>query len=159
MTRKGGGKPRVLVAHGVNLDLLGRREPDVYGAETLADVEAALKAAAPALAALAGFTGVELTFLQTNVEAEYLAALDGGYDGAVLNPGAWTHTSLALADRLRGLSLPFVEVHLSNLAGREDYRQTSFAAPYAVGLVSGMRGVSYHAGLLGLLHHLKAAKG
>jgi len=150
--------PKVLVAHGVNLDLLGRREPEVYGSESLAALEASLKAAAPGIAALAGFAGVELTFFQSNDEAAYLAALDAGYDGAVLNPGAWTHTSLALADRLQGLQLPFVEVHLSNLAGREEFRQRSFAAQHAVGLVSGMRGVSYHAGLLGLLHHLKGGK-
>lgn len=156
MTKK--KHPKVLVAHGVNLDLLGRREPGVYGTETLASLEASLQAAAPGIAALAGFAGVDLTFFQSNVEADYLEALDDGYDGAVLNPGAWTHTSLALADRLKGLQLPFVEVHLSNLAGREEFRQVSFVAPHAVGLVSGMRGVSYHAGLLGLLHHLKSAK-
>ena len=147
-------RPKILVAHGVNLDLLGTREPGIYGALTLTELNARLDAEAPSLAAIAGFTGVELVHFQSNVEAEFLAKLEGPYDGAILNPGAWTHTSLALADRLRALSLPFVEVHLSNVAAREEIRHRSFAAPHARGVVFGFGYASYAAGLLGLLHAL-----
>ena len=139
---------RILVASGVNLDLLGRREPEIYGRATLADVEALLRADAP--------EGTDLTFFQTNDEAQYLARLGDGWDGAVLNPGAWTHTSLALADRLAGLGLPFVEAHLSNLHKREAFRQHSYAAAHAVGIVQGFGIDSYRLALLGLVRYLRA---
>lgn len=145
---------RILVASGVNLDLLGRREPGIYGKETLEDIQAMLESAVKDLGALAGFGSVELEFFQTNDEEAYLKQLDGGYDGAVLNPGAWTHTSLALADRLKALSLPYVEVHLSNLAAREDFRKHSYAAPGSAGVVHGFGGDSYRLGLFGLLIRL-----
>ncbi len=145
---------RILVASGVNLDLLGRREPGIYGKETLDEIHAMLEGAAAALAGLAGVGAVDLEFFQTNDEEAYLQKLDDGFDGAVLNPGAWTHTSLALADRLKALSLPYVEVHLSNLAAREDFRKHSFAAPGSVGVVHGFGGESYRLGLYGLLIRL-----
>lgn len=147
---------RVLVASGVNLDLLGRREPDVYGRETLADLEESLRRHAPALAKVAGVSDVTLTFFQTNDEAALFAKLSEGWDGVLLNAGAWTHTSLALADRLKGLSLPFVEVHLSNLAAREEFRHKSHCAPHAVGVVYGFGMAGYQAALLGLLTKLQA---
>ncbi len=146
--------PRVLVASGVNLDLLGRREPGIYGKETLADIQEMLEGSAAGLAGLAGLPGVDLEFFQTNDEEAYLKKLDEGFDGAVLNPGAWTHTSLALADRLKALALPYVEVHLSNLAAREDFRKHSYAAPGSVGVVHGFGGDSYRLGLHGLLIRL-----
>lgn len=151
-TPKGGLK--ILVASGVNLDLLGRREPGIYGKETLDEIQAMLEEAAPGLAELAGTPNPELVFFQTNDEEAYLKKLDEGFAGAVLNPGAWTHTSLALADRLKALSLPYVEVHLSNLAGREDFRKHSYAAPGAQGVVHGFGGDSYRLGLFGLLVRL-----
>ncbi len=151
--------PKILVASGVNLDLLGRREPGIYGRETLAEIETMLGEAAPDLARLAGLGKVALEFYQTNDEEAYLAKLDEGFAGAVLNPGAWTHTSLALADRLKALALPYVEVHLSNLAGREDFRKTSYAAPGALGVVHGFGAESYRLGLFGLLIRLAALKG
>jgi 3-dehydroquinate dehydratase-2 len=150
--------PRILVASGVNLDLLGRREPGIYGKETLDEIEAMLRDAAPGLAELAGVPTPELEFYQTNDEEAYLKKLDEGFAGAVLNPGAWTHTSLALADRLKALALPYVEVHLSNLAGREDFRKHSYAAPGAAGVVHGFGGDSYRLGLLGLLIRLAKAR-
>lgn len=149
---------RILVAHGVNLDLLGTREPGLYGTLTLADIDKQLAAEAPHLAAAAGLEEVELTFFQSNAEAEFLEKLGEKWDGAVLNPGAWTHTSLALADRLKALSLPYAEVHLSNLAAREEFRQKSFAAPNAKGVVFGFGCASYAAGLLGLLHYIAASR-
>lgn len=147
---------KILVANGVNLDLLGTREPEIYGDETLADIEHALQDAASSLARAAGVQGVALIFFQTNDEAAYLTKLGEGFDGALLNPGAWTHTSLALADRLKALALPYVEVHISNLAGREDVRQRSYAAPGAVGIVHGFGSASYRVGLFGLLQKLAA---
>lgn len=149
---------RVLVASGVNLDLLGRREPGIYGKETLEDIQEMLVAAAPGLAHLTGFAVVDLVFFQTNDEQAYLEKLEEGFDGAVLNPGAWTHTSLALADRLKALSLPYVEVHLSNLSAREDFRKHSFAAAGSLGVVHGFGGDSYRLGLFGLLIRLAKAR-
>ena len=140
-------RPRILIGSGVNLDLLGRREPDVYGHATLADMETLVRESVADRAAL--------TFMQTNDEAQFLGALDQGWDGAVLNPGAWTHTSLALADRLAGLGLPFVEVHLSNTAAREAFRHHSFGARLAVGVVQGFGIHSYLLGVEGLLAFLK----
>ena len=148
-TKKKKSKPqpwRILIASGVNLDLLGMREPHLYGSQTLADMEALLQSEFGEIA--------ELNFFQTNAEAEYLAALSQGWDGAVINPGAWTHTSLALADRLAGLKLPFVEVHLSNTAAREAIRHHSYTAPLAAGVVQGFGINSYALGLSGLLCYL-----
>ena len=147
--------PRILVAQGVNLDLLGKREPEIYGAATLDDIETQLRADAPALARLAGVPGCELSFFQSNSEGEFLDHLSQGFDGILINPGAWTHTSLALADRLKGLSVPYVEVHLSNIAAREPMRHISLTAPTAQGCVSGLGIGSYRMGLLGLLLALK----
>lgn len=144
---KGKGNPRILVASGVNLDLLGQREPEIYGTMTLQDIEARVRDAIGERA--------NLSFFQTNNEAAYLTRLGEGFDGAVLNPGAWTHTSLALADRLKALRLPFVEIHLSNTQARETFRQKSFAAPHAVGVVQGFGADSYVLGALGLLAFLK----
>lgn len=140
---------RILVASGVNLDLLGRRDPEIYGRATLADMETLLRAEAPA--------GTDLTFFQTNDEAAYLAKLGEGWHGAVLNPGAWTHTSLALADRVVGLGLPFVEAHLSSLARREPFRHRSYTAAHALGVVQGFGIDSYLLALQGLVRRLRAA--
>jgi 3-dehydroquinate dehydratase-2 len=151
------GLPRVLILNGVNLDLLGRREAQHYGSFTLEGLEAALGAEAPALARAAGLPGVELSFAQSNSEDAFLAVLDKGWDGAVLNAGAWTHTSLAIADRLRALGLIFVEAHISNIAAREEFRQRSFLAPVAAGVVYGFGMDSYRVALFGLLRRLAQA--
>lgn len=142
--------PKVLVANGVNLDLLGTREPGIYGTFTLADVEKTLREVAPQLG------GCTLAFFQSNDEQAFIEKFDEGWDGALINPGAWTHTSLALADRLAALKLPYVEVHISNVAAREDFRKLSYTARNAVGVVHGFGMDSYVAGLLGLLRKLKA---
>ena len=147
MTKGKRQKPNILIASGVNLDLLGRREPEIYGTVTLKDIERQLTQLFSAAA--------DLTFFQTNSEAEFLAKLDHGWDGAVLNPGAWTHTSVALRDRVVGLGLSCVEVHLSNIAAREEFRKTSFLSPVSLGTVSGFGAKSYELGVEGLLHHLK----
>lgn len=144
-------KPRqILIAHGVNLDLLGRREPHIYGTLSLADIEAQIRQASPVLAAMVGIDAPYLTCFQSNDEAIFLQKLSESWDGAIVNAGAWTHTSLALGDRLAGLELPFVEVHLSNLAKREAFRHHSYSAPSAIGVCYGFGAASYLSGLLGL---------
>lgn len=151
-------KKRVLVVHGVNLDLLGRREPNVYGKTTLKEIDAQILKLAPEVARVAGLAGIDIQIFQTNDEAALFTELTQPWDGVVINPGAWTHTSLALADRLRGLALPYVEVHLSNIAAREDFRRHSFTAAAAAGCVHGLGAESYLAGLFGLCLKLAAAK-
>lgn len=137
---------RLGVLHGPNLRLLGRREPDVYGSRSLDEVN-------EALAGLGAELGVELEVFQSNHEGEILDWIEeaaGRLSGFLVNPGALTHTSVALRDALLGVALPFVEVHLSNPAGREGFRHRSFLADAAVGVVYGFGVESYLLGLRGL---------
>ena len=138
---------RIAVLHGPNLRLLGRREPEVYGTATLEEVDAALQELADELR-------VELECFQSNHEGELLDFVEtasGRVAGFVVNAGAFTHTSVALRDALTGVGLPFVEIHLSNTAGREDFRHRSHLAPVAGGVVYGFGPSSYLLGLRGLL--------
>ena len=146
---------QILIASGVNLDLLGRREPDVYGRETLDDMQTLLSAEWPGLAKKFGFAKDKLVFFQTNDEARLLEKISEQWRGVVLNAGAWTHTSLALADRLAGLQTKFVEVHISQLSQREDLRQQSYTAKHALGVIYGFGISSYLLGLEGLLIKLQ----
>lgn len=148
----------LLVASGVNLDLLGTREPTIYGAETLKDMESLLIKHARGLGAQFGFQKVSLTFFQTNEEHQLLKEISKPYDGIVLNAGAWTHTSLALSDRLKGLGTPYVEVHVSNIHQRESFRHHSYCAPFAKGVTYGFGINSYLVGLVGLLLNLAQSK-
>ncbi len=130
---------RVLVVSGPNLNLLGTRQPEVYGTATLPAIEAAV-------AELAGELGVEAGFAQSNHEGELVEILQrarGDYDAVVFNPAAFTHYSYALADVVSAVELPVVEVHLSNIHGREQFRRTSVIAPYCVGQVAGFGADSY----------------
>ncbi len=143
--------PRILVLHGPNLNLLGQREPDVYGRTTLAEVDSALQARADA-------RGVELECLQSNHEGGLIdrlhAAMADGTDAVVLNAGGFTHTSVALRDAVVACGLPVIEVHLSNTAAREEFRHTSLLSPVVVGFIAGFGVDSYLLGLeaaLGLL--------
>ena len=145
----------ILVANGPNLDLLGRREPGIYGKKGLTEIEADLKPQAAAFAASLGLGKIRLSFFQSNHEGLFLDEIAKPWDGLLVNAGAWTHTSLAIADRLVGLAVPFVEVHLSNLSKREEFRKHSFLAPHASGVVYGFGADSYSVGLFGLLLHLK----
>jgi len=145
---------RILIANGVNLDLLGRRESEHYGCESLPAIEKRIVEYAQQLQQIWPQAHFDMSFYQSNDEGAFLAQLDQGWDGVVINPGAWSHTSLALADRLVALRVPFVEVHLSNLARREKFRQKSYAAPHACGVVYGFGSDSYLTGLTGLLLHL-----
>ena len=144
---------RILVVNGPNLNLLGTREPQVYGTTTLAAIEARLEQVAADL-------GVQADFFQSNHEGALIDAIQGAagrYQGLLLNPGAYTHTSLALRDCLAGVALPAVEVHLSNLHRRESFRRRSFTAEAAVGVVQGFGPLSYQLGLRGLVRILEGA--
>ncbi len=147
--------PRLLIANGVNLDLLGSRQPELYGKLPLGEIYKRLEQFNQSLPQLFGFAPCGLSFFQTNSEEHFLAQLSAEpWDGALINPGAWTHSSLALGDRLAALQLPFVEVHLSNLARREALRQHSYSAPHALGVVYGFGADSYLAGFTALLAQL-----
>lgn len=138
--------------NGPNLNLLGEREPDVYGRTSLADIERATHERARAL-------GVECSWVQTNHEGELVEAiqgLKGRSDGAVINAAAFTHTSLAVRDALLAVRVPFVEVHLSNIFGREPERRRSVLADLAVGVVTGFGPDSYRLGLEGIVSYLKS---
>jgi len=144
--------PRIAVLNGPNLNLLGEREPEIYGRTSLADIERMTKERARAL-------GVECTWIQTNHEGELveaIQALKGQADGAVINAAAFTHTSLAVRDALLAVRVPFVEVHLSNIFGREPERRRSLLADLAVGVVTGFGADSYRLGLEGLVSRLKS---
>jgi len=138
---------KIAVVHGANLRLLGRREPEVYGTDTLDDVNRLI-------ADLGQELGVEIETFQSNHEGELIDFIDeasGRADGFVINPGAFTHTSIALRDALVGVDRPFVEVHLSNTAGRERFRRHSYLSPVAAGVVYGFGVQSYLLGLRGLV--------
>lgn len=138
---------RIAVLNGPNLNLLGTREPDLYGNQTLADIEREL-------VALARELGVALEFAQENSEGaliERIHALRGRADGALINAGAFTHTSLALRDAFLAVAVPFVEVHLTNIYAREPERRQSMLAPAAVGIVCGFGAGSYALALRGLV--------
>ena len=142
-------QPRVLVIHGPNLNLLGEREPAIYGSATLTELDASLHA-------LAGQLGVQLTTRQTNHEGTIVEWIQGArargdhpQEGLILNPGGYTHTSVAIADALRAVSLPAIEVHLSNLYARDSLRHTSITGVACAGIIMGLGTASY---LLALRH-------
>jgi 3-dehydroquinate dehydratase-2 len=142
---------RFAVVSGPNLNLLGEREPDVYGNETLAQIEARLQS-------LASELGVELETFQSNAEGaliDYIQAAAGRVDAFLVNAGGLTHTSVSLRDALVGVNRPFVEVHLSNPAAREPFRHTSMLSDRALGTVVGFGAESYILGLRGLAARLQ----
>ena len=141
---------QILLLNGPNLNLLGTREPDVYGATTLDDIVARLRT-------IAIERGAELSDQQSNHEGGLVDMLHDARnwaDGVLFNPGAYTHTSIALRDAIAATGLAVVEVHLSNVAARESFRQHSMISPVCVGVVSGFGAISYVAALDGLLRHL-----
>lgn len=145
---------KILVLHGPNLNLLGTREPGVYGGRSLAEIEGGLRG-------LASELDVEVGFHQTNAEGELVdrvQAAAGRFDGVLINPAAYTHTSVALRDAFLAVGLPFVEVHLSNLHRREPFRRRSLLADLAVGTVAGFGPESYGLGLRGLVAHLASRR-
>lgn len=138
---------RILVLNGPNLNLLGRRETNVYGVMTLAHLEASLREAAP--------PEVEFTFLQSNHEGELIDALHDAYDfaGVILNAGAYTHTSIAIRDAIAAIEAPVVEVHISNVHAREAFRHDSKLAAVCLGVISGFGQTSYTLALHALIEH------
>ncbi|HET6421628.1 MAG TPA: type II 3-dehydroquinate dehydratase [Geobacteraceae bacterium] len=142
---------KILVLHGPNLNLLGTREPAVYGKVTLEEINAALLKLGEEL-------GCSVSTLQSNSEGELVDAIQaasGKFDGILINPAAYTHSSIAISDALSAVSLPVVEVHLSNIHGREEFRSKSFVARIAVGQISGFGIDSYLLGLRALCSYLK----
>jgi 3-dehydroquinate dehydratase II len=146
--------PRVLSISGPNLQLLGQREPAIYGSETLEQIHERLQGRARELKAT-------IEARQTNHEGtiiDWIGAAPGAFDGLLLNAGAYTHTSIAIRDALSAVALPCIEVHLSNLDAREAFRKRSYIAPVCVARVSGFGGDSYVLGLEGLIRLLERQK-
>lgn len=141
---------RLLLLNGPNLNLLGRREPDVYGATTLADIEQAAVAAA-------GAAGHQLEAFQTNSEAALVDRIQqaaGQVDFILINPGALPHTSVALRDALLAVAIPFIEIHLSNVHAREEFRRHSYISDVAVGVITGLGAQGYQLALAAACHQL-----
>ena len=140
-----------MVLQGPNLNLLGKREPGIYGVTTLESIQSLLEADAQEL-------HVKVTTLQSNHEGALIDAIHGAialHQGILINPGAYTHTSVAIRDAIAGVALPTVEVHLSNIYRREEFRHHSYIAPVAIGQISGFGAESYRLGLRALVQHLR----
>jgi 3-dehydroquinate dehydratase-2 len=142
---------RILVLNGPNLNLIGHREPEIYGLETLADIEVLMRNAADDL------EDVELRFEQSNHEGELIDAIHAhrDWDGLIINAGAYTHTSLAIGDAIAAVEIPTIEVHLSNVFAREEFRHHSFIAASAWGVITGF-GYRGYLAALDMLHDLLA---
>lgn len=144
-------KLSILVLHGPNLNLLGLREPEIYGSMTLARIDQSLKLDGEKLQ-------VSIDCLQSNHEGVLVDAIHDArekYQGILINAGAYTHTSVAIRDALSGVTMPTVEVHLSNIYTREEFRHHSYIAPVAIGQISGFGADSYSLGLQALVNHLR----
>ncbi|MCL1474756.1 type II 3-dehydroquinate dehydratase [Argonema antarcticum] len=144
-------KLSILVLHGPNLNLLGQREPGVYGRVTLDEINRLLEKEGQALEA-------DVTAVQSNHEGVLVDAIHealGRHQGILINAGAYTHTSVAIRDALAGIALPTVEVHLSNIYRREEFRHHSWIAAVAIGQISGFGAESYRLGLQALVYHLR----
>lgn len=145
---------RVLVLHGPNLNLLGTREQSIYGTTSLSAVNKALRS-------LAGETGTDLDIRQSNSEGELVTWIQqarGTVDGIIINPAGYTHTSVAIRDAIAAVTLPTIEVHLSNIHQREEFRHRSFVAGVALARISGFGPTGYLLALRGLVDHLAAKR-
>jgi 3-dehydroquinate dehydratase-2 len=140
----------VLVINGPNLNLLGRREPGIYGATSLEEINDRLTVVAANL-------GVKVDFFQSNHEGALVDAIQKAFDryqGLIINPAAYTHTSVAIRDAIAAVGLPTVEVHLSNVYGREEFRHKSLTAPVVLGQIAGFGATGYELALRGLMGYL-----
>ncbi len=142
---------KILVIHGPNLQLLGVREPGIYGRAGLAEINKGLNEVATTL-------GCDLDFFQSNHEGDIVdriaLALADGVDGIVINPAAYTHTSVAILDAIKAVNIPTVEVHLSNVSAREEFRNVSMTAAACIGVIAGFGAYSYELALRGLVKKL-----
>ncbi|ABW26960.1 type II 3-dehydroquinate dehydratase [Acaryochloris marina] len=144
-------RPSILVLHGPNLNLLGQREPGIYGSVTLEKINQQLLSLAESLKC-------NIEFYQSNHEGNLVDSIQealGCHNGILINAAAYTHTSVAIRDALAAVAIPAVEVHLSNIYRREDFRHHSFIAPIVIGQISGFGAQSYSLGLQALIHHLQ----
>jgi len=142
---------RIEVLNGPNLNMLGIREPGVYGNQSLSAIEAMVTQKAQEL-------GVQVSFFQTNHEGEMIDRIHAAYgqmDGIIMNPGAWTHYSYAIRDAIQAVSLPVVEVHLSNIHKREAFRHHSVIAPVAIGQIAGLGPMGYLLALQAIIAHIE----
>ncbi len=130
----------IRVLHGPNLNLLGRREPEIYGSDTLQDINGRLETQASS-------AGLETSFIQSNAEHQLVDAIQAGMDGSIdyflINPGAFTHTSIAIRDAFAAVAIPFIEIHLSNVHARESFRQHSYLSDIASGVIVGLGAQGY----------------
>ncbi len=143
---------KILFLNGPNLNLLGTREPDKYGTQTLKDIEIFIKEEAKK-------HNIEVEFYQSNIEGELVNKIQEAkniFDGIVMNPAAYTHTSVAIRDAILAVSIPTVEIHISNIHTREEFRKTSLTAPACIGQITGFGINSYKLGLIAISDHLKS---
>lgn len=142
---------RILVLNGPNLNMTGIREPSIYGSTTLNDINASISEAATSL-------GIETEFFQSNHEGELIDSIHGAYgsfDGIIFNAGAFTHYSYAIRDAIASVNVPTVEVHMSNVHAREDFRRVSVISPVCIGTIAGFGSFSYHLALAALIERFK----
>jgi 3-dehydroquinate dehydratase II len=145
---------KILIIHGPNLNMLGKREPEIYGAFTLQGINRLIREEAKNL-------GVKTETFQSNSEGEIVGRIQYAmkkFDGLLINPGAYTHTSIAIRDAILSAGMPVVETHISNIYKREDFRQKSFISGVALGVISGFGADSYILGLRGLVNYLNSRK-
>jgi len=149
---KAENKMNILVINGPNINMLSVREPEIYGYLTLQNIEEEL------ISYSKNFDGVNLEFFQSNNEGDIVSKIQDSYqkkDGIIINPAAFTHTSIAILDAIKAVNIPTVEVHLSNVNSREDFRKVSYISNAAIGTVAGFKQNSYKMALFGLYNYLK----
>ena len=142
---------KILVINGPNLNMLGTREPEIYGSITLDDINKELVEFSKTIS-----DDIELEFFQSNSEGDIVDKIQQSkdYQGLIINPAAYTHTSLAIADAIKAVNIKTVEIHLSNISSREDFRKFSYVSPVAIGTVTGFGAQGYKLALLGLYHKI-----
>ena len=142
---------KILIINGPNINMLGKREPEIYGALTLDDINKRLTEFASMVA-----DDIELEFFQSNIEGEIVSKIQStDAQGLLINPAGYTHTSIAIPDAIKAVSIPAVEIHLTNVQAREDFRKISYISPVCIGTVAGFGEDSYKMALLGLYNRLK----